>query len=334
MSVTIRDVAKKARVGIATVSRVINGSPSVSEETRNRILQAIEELNYTPNPIARRLSTGRTLTIGAIVPFFTLPDFVKRLQGVQSVLAESEYDLVLYNVDSPAQRDKYLNELPRKSRVDGLLVLSLPIREEQAVKFTHAGTPIVLVDFFHPGLDSITVDHVMGAAIATRHLIDLGHTRIAMVSDSLENPFNFPATRLRHQGYSQALEAAGIPVNPAYHIQGEHGRENARQLASQLFTLPEPPSAIFAATDTQAIGILEAARQSGIRVPNQLSVVGYNDIRDAEYMNLTTVRQPLFESGVRGVERLLELIENPDQPPEHINLPLELVIRSTTAQPS
>jgi DNA-binding LacI/PurR family transcriptional regulator len=333
MPTTIRDVAKLAGVGIATVSRVLNGSPSVSEETRARVLQAIEQLHFTPNPIARRLSTGRTLTIGVIVPYFTLPDFVKRLQGVQHTLLESEYDLVLFNVESPAQRDKVFHDLNRHSRVDGLLILSLGVLDLHLKGFRQAGTPLVLIDSHHADAHRVYADHVAGGRLATHHLIELGHHKIALVSDDLENPYHFAATLERYEGYRAALAESGLAFRPEYHASGSHGREAARELGRQLLQLPDPPTAVFAATDTQAIGVLEAARQLGVRVPEGLSVIGYNDIRDAEYLNLTTIHQPLFESGVKGVELLLEAIASELEAPVAIELPLELVVRQTTAPP-
>ncbi len=329
MSVTIRDVARHAGVGIATVSRVINGSPSVSEETRQRVLQAIEELNYTPNPIARRLSTGRTWTIGALVPFFTLPEFVKRLQGIQHALSESEYDLVLFNIENLAQRDRYFLDLTRNNRVDGLLILSLSLSDEQVAMFRDANIPLVLVDAAHPRLNRVVVDHTLGGRTATEYLIARGHTRIAFVSDPLEDPFNFTAPRQRYQGYRNALDAAGIPFREAYAMHGPHGRENARKMGRALLSLDEPPTAVFAASDTQAIGVMEAAREMGLRVPEDLSVVGYGDLRDAEYLNLTTIHQPLFESGLEAVNLLVELIENPPAEPRVLELPVHMVERGT-----
>jgi DNA-binding LacI/PurR family transcriptional regulator len=332
MSTTIRDVARRAGVGIATVSRVLNQSPSVSDETREKVLQAISELNFIPNPIARRLSTGRNLTIGVIVPYFTLPDFVKRLQGVQHALAESEYDLILFNVETPAQRDKYFQELNKHTRVDGLLVMSLGIMDWHLEQFKSANTPVVLIDSYHPNAHRVVVDHISGGMLATRHLIELGHTKIAFVGDHLNNPFGVTATIERLHGYRSALESAGLPVLPEYQQHGEHGREVARQLGINLLNLPEPPTAVFAATDTQAIGVLEAARKAGLSVPESLSIIGYNNIRDAEYLNLTTVHQPLFESGVKGVELLLEILETPIVEPQEIKLELELIVRQTTSR--
>jgi len=180
----------------------------------------------------------------------------------------------------------------------------------------------------------VVVDDVAGGREATRHLIDLGHRRIGFISDFLETPFNFTSSRFRLQGYQQALASAGIEFCPKYHIQGEHGRLQARQMAHQLLALPERPTAIFAASDTQAFGSLEAARDLQIRVPDELSIIGYDDIEVAEYLGLTTIRQLLFDSGVRGVHLLLDRLKNPQAEPIEEILPTQLIVRRTTAPPN
>jgi LacI family transcriptional regulator len=174
---------------------------------------------------------------------------------------------------------------------------------------------------------------VAGGRTATQHLLDLGHRRIGYLSDLLDNPFNFTSSRDRYLGYRQALEAAGIAFQPSYHGQAAHGRYEARQLAVRMLTQPDRPSAIFAASDTQALGVMEAARELSLRVPEDLSVVGYDDIEIAEYLGLTTMRQLLFESGKRGVELLLEILADPKTKPMCEILPAELVVRGTTAAP-
>lgn len=332
-NVTIRDVAKAAGVGVGTVSRVLNNSPAVNDATRQKVEAAIAKLSYTPSPIARRLSLGKTHTIAAIVPFFTRPAFVERLRGVEYALADSQYDLVLYNVESPARRDDYFHSIPRPERVDGMLIISLSPNDAEADYFLQTGVPLVLIDAQHSRLNRIIIDDVQGGYLATKHLIDLGHRRIACISDWLENPFNFVANRKRYQGYRQALTEANIPFHPEYHRQGKHTRQKSRELTYELLDLPEPPSAIFAVSDTQAIGVLEAARNRGLNVPRDLSVIGYDDIEIAEYLQLTTIRQPLFAFGVEGVELLLEAIESPPFSPQEVLLPVELIIRGTTTPP-
>ena len=332
-SATIRDVAEQAGVGVGTVSRVLNDHPSVSDATRQKVQAAIKALNYTPNPIARRLSLRKTLTIEVIAPFFTRPAFTERLRGVQYALADSKYDLILFNVETTDRRDAYFRDVPRRERVDGLLVLSLSPRDADVDRFLKAGVPTVLVDTRHPRLSRIVIDDMAGGRLATEHLIELGHCKIGFLGDQLENPFNFVSSRDRFQGYRQALAKADIPYRPEYHLQGDHGRAPARQMAHDLLALPDPPTAIFAASDTQAIGVLEAARDVGLKVPEQLSVIGYDDIEIAEYLHLTTIRQPLFASGVEGVELLFESIANPLLSPRRILLPVELIVRGTTARP-
>ena len=329
--VTIRDVAKRAGVGVGTVSRVLNDHPSVREPTRQKVLKAIAELDYSPNLLARRLSLGKTLNIAVVIPFFTRPSCVGRLRGVEYALADSEYDLVLFNVETAARRDACFRDIPRQERVDGLLIISLSPRDEDVERFLQAGVPTVLLDARHPRLSRTVTDDVAGGRLATQHLIDLGHCRIGYVSDPLENPFNFVSSRDRYEGYRRALDEADIPFRPEYHRQGEHGRKEARENALILLSLPDPPTAIFAASDTQAIGVLEAAQETGLRVPEDLSIVGYDDIEVAEFLHLTTMRQPLFVSGVQGVELLIESIAAPPSSPRRVVLPFELVVRGTTA---
>lgn len=331
--VTIRDVADYAGVGVGTVSRVLNNHPSVSDETRRKVLAAIDALNYTPNPIARRLSLRKTLAIAVIVPFFTRPAFTERLRGVEFALSDSEYDLILFNVETTAKRDAYFTDVPRRERFDGMLIVSLSPRNGEVDYVLGTGVPTVLVDARHPGLSRVVIDDVAGGRLATRHLIELGHRKIGFVGDYLENPFNFISSRDRFEGYLQALSEANIPFQAEYHCQGDHGREHARHMANGLLALPEPPTAIFAASDTQAIGVLEAAQDADLRVPGDLSIIGYDDIEIAEYLHLTTVRQPLFASGVEGVELLLDTIASPPPVPRRVLLPVELVIRDTTGPP-
>ncbi len=332
MSITIRDVAKKAGVGVGTVSRVINGSTAVSEATREKVLAAIAELDYSPSPIARRLSLGRTLTIGVIAPFFIRPSYVERLRGVEATLAESEYDFIIYNVETVARRDACFREIPRQERVDGLLIMTLNPTEEEIDRFRHFELPFVLVDCINPEVSCVAIDNVKGGYLATKHLIELGHTKIGYLSDLLqESPFGFKPVEDRYQGYRQALEEAGIPFNPDYHRQGELSRREARRLASELLAMPDPPTAIFAYSDTQAFGVLRAAQDIGLKIPEQLSVIGYDDIEISEFLHLTTIRQHLYESGVKGAELLLDEIGNSAAEKQSVFLPPELVVRDTTA---
>lgn len=334
MAVTIKDVAKYADVGVGTVSRVLNDSPLVSEGTRQRVLDAMEELDYTPNPFARRLPLGKSLTLAVVTPFFTRPSVVERLRGVEAAISDTEYDLIVFNVESVDKRDYYFREVCRPGRADGVIIISLAPTDDDAEFFLSSGSVVVLVDAHHPKLPRVEIDDIEGGRIATEHLLSLGHRRIGFLGDSYPNPFRFTSMRKRYVGYKEALEEAGVSVHPEYVVTGEHGRDVARGLAHQLLSLPTRPTAVFAASDTQALGVLEAARALDIRVPQDLSIVGYDDIEIAAHLELTTIRQPLFDTGWRGVQLLLQYMEDNGTRTDPVSelMPVELIVRGTTAR--
>ncbi len=333
-SVTIRDVAKKAGVGVGTVSRVLNGSTAVSDTTKQKVLDAIEALDYSPSPIARRLSLGRTLTIGVIAPFFIRPSYVERIRGIDAVLANSEYDMIIYNVETIARRDACFRDIARQERLDGVLIITLQPSDAEVERFKRVNLPVVMIDGTHVDLSNVTIDDVAGGYKATKHLLDLGHTKIGYISDLLqESPFGFKPVADRYKGYRQALKEAGIPFRYEYHRQGELSRREARRLALELLTLPDPPTAIFAYSDTQAFGVLRAAQDLDLKIPEHLSLIGYDDIELSEFLHLTTIRQNLYDSGVLGANLLLEELANVSMQPKQVVLPTELVERDTTGPP-
>jgi DNA-binding LacI/PurR family transcriptional regulator len=333
-SVTIRDVARHAGVSVATASRALNPNGVVNLQTRQRILTVMEELGFTPSPAARRLSLGRTLTVGVVVSFLTRPQAAERLRGVDAVLGDSEFDLVIYNVESVQKRNHYLDTLAQSQRTDGLLVMSLPPRPEAVDVLTRAPVPVVFIDVHTPSIEAmprVIGDDEAGGAMAASHLLDLGHREIAFIGDALEDPFGFTSSTDREAGFRRELAASGVDI-PADRVgHGAHGRYEARDLARRMLTDDDRPTAIFAASDTQAFGVVAAARDLGLGVPDDLSVIGYDDIEAADYVGLTTIRQQLFESGRRGAEILLAEIEGRSPEPAIAQLEPELVARATTA---
>jgi DNA-binding LacI/PurR family transcriptional regulator len=298
------------------------------------VLGVIDTLNFRPSPLAQRLSRRKTLSIGVIAVFFTRPSVVERLRGIEAVVADSEYDLIVYNIETPTKRDDIFRATAANRRVDGLLVISLTPADADVERWCSAGVPVVLVDTHHPALPRIVVDDVLGGYRAAQHLIELGHRRIAFVGDPIHTAFNFTSSQDRLTGLHQALAEYDIAWRPEYHQAGEHGQEPARALTHQLLALEDPPTAIFAASDTQALGVMQAARDLAIRVPEDLSVIGFDDIEIAEYLNLTTIHQPLFESGYRGINLLLQSMETVDGEAPREELAVDLVIRHTTAPPA
>src|SRR6201997_472912 len=268
---TIADVAAASGVGVGTVSRVINGAPNVREATRFSVLKVIDRLGYRPSHLAASLSRGTARTMAIVVPHLTRPSVVMRLAGALAVLDEQGYDTVVCNVDTPQQRDHHLAALTKRHRADGVIVVSLRLSLEQLASFRQAGVPLVTGDVLAPGVPQTVTDNVTGGRMATDHLLSLGHRRIGFVGD-LVRPMSatnlgFTASQHRLSGYRQALAAAGIDYDPRL---VPHGPANAEALTAGLLALPDRPSAIFAASDTQAMGVLIAADRCGVPVPGQL----------------------------------------------------------------
>jgi LacI family transcriptional regulator len=299
---TIRDVARHAGVSVATVSRVLNDVPVVRTELRERVRAAIGELGYRPSSTARSLSLGAAQAVGVVV---------------------------LYDVETPAQRVDAFRDFARRARVDGLLVISLAPRAEEVAALRRQNLPVVLVDAEHEDVAHVAIDDVRGGELAAEHLVARGHRRIGFVGDVAANAFGFTSSERRRRGLRVALERAGIVPDIELERFGRHDRAHARTLATDLLARPDPPTAVFAASDTQAIGVLEAAKALRLRVPEDVAVIGFDDIEVASLLELTTVRQPLRQSGVRGAELLLGAIEGGSPPAAPLE-PLAVVARGTT----
>lgn len=334
MGVTIYDLAREAGVGIGTVSRCLNNHPSVSPETRARVLSVAKRLSYTPHAYAQRLASKKTNTISTIIPYFTNYFFVQILGGVQDKAAELGFDLILYGVNNPAQAEYYLRRSLHRGHVDGVMFFSMKFPESYVAKFQQINLPLVLVDAFHEKFDSIRIRNRDGAMVATRHLIELGHRNIAMINASLDTQ---PA-RERLEGYRAALEEAGLAFSMANVVitgtgkqdgfNREAGRASMQELAPRLYGT-DPITAVFIASDVQALGALAVASEMGIRIPEDLAVVSFDDIEMAGHALLTTMRQPMYEMGVLALEKLLARTKNPSAPATLTTFLPELIIRKS-----
>ncbi len=334
MGITIADVARLAGVGRGTVSRVLNDRTNVDPATRARVLAAIRELDFVPSPTARRLSLQRTQTVAVILPFLTRPSAVERLRGIELTLAAAGYDLIVFNVETVDRREAVFRDLPRPERVDGLIVVSLSPHASELERIQRSGLPTVLVDAHHRSLPRVVADDVRGGRIAAEHLIKLGHRRIGFIGDIPRTPLAFTSSRLRLGGFRRAMASAGLEVPARLVGIGDHSRHRASDLARQMMDDRLPPTAIVCASDTQAAGVLEGASALGMSVPADLSVTGYDDLELADHLGLTTVSQPLFESGVRAVQRLLTTIEGGPVGALREVQDISLVIRRSTAPPA
>ena len=329
----IRDVAREVEMSTATVSRALRGLPGVSAPTRERVLETARRLGYVPSPSAAGLASGQTRMIAVIVPWVTRWFFATVVEGAERVLRECGYDLLLYNLaGDPAARHRVFETSLLTKRVDAVLVLSLTPTIDEREQLTRLGRPVTIVGADLPGWATVRIDDRAAAGLATRHLIDLGHRRIAYLGGATHGVLDFTAPAARLAGYRGTLTAAGI-TPPGWEVDGEFTVAGGQAAAHALLSSADRPTGIFAASDEMAIGALRAARELGLQVPKDLSVVGIDDHEMARHFDLTTVAQPVREQGKVAATQVLAALTDEDWAPEQVVLPTKLVIRSTTAPP-
>lgn len=333
--ITIRDVAKRAEVGIGTVSRVLNNSPHVSNATRHRVLAAIEDLGFKPNAVARQLPRKTHFqNIGVITrPFDNYYSFAERLRGVQNALRNyhETYELMLFNTYTTRDYDERLQSIIQTGVIDGLLIIDLNLTEEQLQALNDSGMPFVgLNHLSDANWACISSNNIDGGYAATKHLLEFGHRRIAYIGDELVDKDGFVTSRERFSGYVRALAEHNVEVDEALVLLGRHGYDEAKKLMEHLLQQDPLPSAIFAMSDTQALGCIAAIREAGLRVPQDFSIIGYDDLELSYHTGLTTVRQHLELSGEMGMKFLLHLIRGGKAGPVPRLPPNEIVVRQTT----
>lgn len=317
---TIDDIARLAGVSKATVSRVLNHKPDVDPTTRTRILRIVEEQGFVPSIAAAGLASGHSRLIGVLIPAFTWPLIPDVMRGIAQVIGMTSYELVLYSMSEPLRLEKdrsdVIDRILATKLTTGLLAI-YPGQSTQHVARLHSyGFPVVIIDDqeLPTGAPWVGSDNRNGAYGAVRHLISLGHRRIAHI----QGPKRYLCSRERCQGYYQALEEEGLSPDPALIVEGDFETLGGYYAARQLFDLPceRRPTAIFAGNDPMAYGVLSAAQEYGLRVPEEIALVGFDDISSAAHVQpaLTTVRQPFYEMGQRSIELLLSML-NPSSHP-------------------
>ena len=329
MPITIYDVAERAGVSITTVSHSINHPGKVSPPTRDRVFRAIDQLGFVPQSEASARARRGVGRIGVVAPITAYASFEVRLRGVIEALRNTSFELVLYDQQSLAERADYLAALPLSNRLDGLVVMSLPFDDRVAERLVNRHLPSVLVEFVRRGFSSVCIDDFYGGRLAAEHLLALGHERIAFVGEAKASErVAIQATR-RVEGIRAALGEAGLEMPGAYLSFGQYGVVSARHQTNELMRSRRPPTAIVAHSDIQAIGVLQAAQQRGLDVPADLAVIGFDNLDVADYLGITTIAQPLAESGRIATGMLLEQLANPTSPRRDVILPLELIQRRT-----
>lgn len=332
-SLTLEDIAKQAGVSRSTVSRVVNDNPDVSEDVRKRVLDVIQNTGYQPHAAARALASQRSWTIGLVLPhsvsfFFTDPYYPHLTKGIAQACNKLNYTLALFLADNKADDEKNFPRLSRKGFLDGVIVQSGHHGEQWIIgRFVDANLPLVIAGrpFRSDNVSYIDIDNVSAAYGAVSHLVRLGRKRIAMIT----GPTNSTVGIDRKAGYLKALTERGREPDPALVVEGDFTEAGGYYSMQRLLSVK--PDAVFAASDIMAIGAMRAAREARLSIPGDIAFVGFDDLPIATLseVQLTTVRQPVVDFGVKAVEVLMDLIEHGINPPRHIILETELVIRGS-----
>ncbi len=329
MTLTLEDIARLSSVSRSTVSRVVNGDEKVREETRQRVLEVIQQHNYQPNQAARRLAAGRTDTFGLVIPAgagatFSDPYFSQVIQGVSNACNQQDYSLMLW-LSGLEHEQRILRHLANNNLMDGVVVSFTLANDPIVEKLSHGQLPFVIIGHHpNPEINSVDIDHLEAAQLATRHLLGHGYQRIATIS----GPSTQIAGQDRLQGFNLALKEVNL-FNSELVAEGDFTEAGGYAAMQQL--LPRQPQAIFAANDTMAAGAYRVIYESGLKIPEDIAIIGFDDLPIAAQLDppLTTIRQPLHRMGQMAVERLIDLLREPQTPPRQVTLAPELIIRQS-----
>jgi len=328
--VTIREVAESAGVSYATVSHVINNTRLVSPETRERVLTAMDALNYRPNALARSLRQGKTNTLGLVLPDSANPFFAEISRSIEDEAFKKGYSVFLCNTERDTQRELFYVDVLANRQVDGIIFVAAGDQPDSLDFLLHRNMPVVMIDrnLSNVEVDAVLTDNQLGGFLATRHLLELGHKRIACIA----GPSSITPSAERIIGYRRALEEAGISYDEKLVLPGDYHAQSGLEITNSILSMNPRPTAIFALNDLMALGALRAAAEAGCSVPEDVAVVGYDDLEIAHFSNppLTTIAQPKKEIGVQAVHLLVDRMAQKDRPPSRLILPPELIVRRST----
>lgn len=328
---TISDVAKLSGLSKTTVSRVINNHPYVSKEKKEQVLKAMEDLGYTPNPSARRLRGQLTTTLGVIVPRIVNPFFSYLVNAIEQTAYKKGYQVLICQSNEDKEKELAFLNLLKTKQVDGIIMTAIENDWNSIQPFTDYG-PIVLCNEYvnHADVPMIRLNQYKGTYIGVKHLIERGHQKIAYCTGGLFDEQG--KDKDRNHGYQKALKEAGIVVNPKWIFVNQHTIEDGKQVMKQILEMEDRPTAIFTGSDEIAGGMMIEAKERGLRVPDDIAIIGFDDQPLAEMLDpkLTTIRQPIDQMGEKSVEVIIEMLSNPEMKIETYEMSIELVVREST----
>lgn len=332
----IDEVARATGVSTATVSRALRGLPNVSDKTRAAVRRAADELGYVASSSASGLASGRTLAMGVVVPSVSRWFYTTVIEGVDAELRAASYDMILFNLGGHrGDRERVFHRSILRKRTDALLAMCLDFTADERHQLASLGHPTIVVGGPVKGLRSVGIDEKATARIATQHLIDLGHTDIAHVGGEDEEGLNRQVPIGRLHGFQQAMHEAGLAVRPEWVVRGGFTLPASRAAMNELLSRPGPrPTAVFAASDEMAFGVMLAAQDNGLSVPGDLSVIGIDNHDYAESFGLTTMAQDPFDQGASATRILLDELAGAEPRSRSVRCPVTLVVRRSTAPPA
>jgi DNA-binding LacI/PurR family transcriptional regulator len=330
--INMKDVAELAGVALSTVSRALSGASGVSAATRVRIVAAAEELGYVVSPAASNLARGATKRVAIVVPHLGRWICAAMIESLEVRLREGGFDILIYQVEDARARHRFFAQLPARRKVDAVVVVCLPVNDAERQRLTLMGVQVMAAGGQMVDYPYVCIDDYEAARQAVDHLVLLGHTRIAMIDAVDEEIPDWPRESIRYNGYRRALSARRIEADDALVVHSGWGGEAAAEAMAQLLSLPEPPTAVFAHSDEVALGAIRTIRRAGLRVPEDVSVIGIDDHPFAALTDLTTIEQPVADIATRAAELLLDLLAG-RHGESQITVPTRLVPRATTARP-
>ncbi len=326
------DLANSLGLGVATVSRALSGATGVSEKTRQRVRQAADDLGYVVSPEASRLAGGLTRRIAVVTPHLSRWFFSEMLDGIEAELRQAGYDVLLYHVPDGASRHQFFRDLPARRKVDAVVAVAFPIDDDEARRLELLGVHIVAAGGQTASYPFVCIDDGTASRQAVDHLLLLGHRRIAMIEAFDPDSPQWHVRVGRSQGYYAALEEAGIPIDEKMVLSVPWSGEAGAEAMAKLLSLPRPPTAVFAHSDEVALGAIRTLRRAGLRIPQDMSVVGIDDHPLAALTDLTTIHQSVREQGAQAGRMVLDLLAQRSTATA-VTTPTHLIPRGSTARP-
>ncbi|MGQ1838722.1 LacI family DNA-binding transcriptional regulator [Kocuria turfanensis] len=329
-TVGLADVAREAGVSLATASRALNSAYGVAAATRERVTEVARRLEYVASPEASRLATGATRSVALVVPHLDRWYFGEMVGGLEEVLRSAGHDVLLYHVGDPEGRHAFFERLPARRKVDAVVVVAVPVTDHERRRLELMGVTIVAAGGQDATYPYVSIDDAAAVRQATDHLLRLGHRRIAMITAVDPDRADQPVHRGRTRGFYAAMAHAGVPVDEELVVTTDWGGVPAAEAMEKLLSVRELPTAVLAHSDEMALGAMRTIRRAGLRVPEDISVIGIDDHPLAELVDLTTVRQPVRDQGLQTARLLLALLRGEDPDPAQ-RLPTRVVVRRSTA---